>query len=197
MTCFFETCIPSMTWRCVIMRRVKFLMLKTSFAKVFKYIHKHENIRFEIKVAIITNSFTVEGIPNIKRVLVIRIADFFIIQLNKLWFGRELCFREASDWRNIVVRINSLLCEKPDIIFNDGLCVFEIRRLKIWNKIGKRCLKKLERVNKPDFTINWNYFTIFSSVICIRWLLSSWKTKYISPLLKECSSIHLWVWQVV
>ena len=71
------------------MRRVKFLMLKISFAKVFKYIHKHENIRFEIKVAIITNSFTVEGIRNIKRVLLIRIADFFIIQLNKtlIWEG--------------------------------------------------------------------------------------------------------------
>lgn len=157
------------------MRRVKFVMLKTSFAKVFEYIRKQKNIRLEIKVVTITDSFTIEGIPNIKRVLVIRIADIFIIQFwIKLWFGWQLCFREASDWRNIIVRINALLCEKPDIVFNDGLCVFEIRRLKIWNKIGKRCFKKLESVNKPDFKRKlFHHFLL----ICIRRLLSSWKTK--------------------
>ena len=137
-----------------------------------KYIRKQENIRLEIEVVKISNSFTLKCTPYVECVLIIIVTNIFVIQFwIKLWFWRKLSFREASDWWSIVVRINSFLCEKWKIIFNYCLCVFEIWGLKIWNKIGKRCLKKLKRVNKSNFKIKWDYFSIFARFIFVDFYL--------------------------
>lgn len=137
-----------------------------------KYIRKQENIRLEIEVVKISNSFTLKCTPYVECELIIIVTNIFVIQFwIKLLFWRKLSFREASDWWSIVVRINSFLCEKWKIIFNYCLCVSEIWGLKIWNKIGKRCLKKLKRVNKSKFKIKWDYFSIFARFIFVDFYL--------------------------
>ena len=80
LTCFFERRIPSEAGRCEVMRWVKIVMFQTSFSKIFKHICEQENIRFEIEVVIIANSFTIEGVLNIESVFVISIRNIFIVQ---------------------------------------------------------------------------------------------------------------------
>ena len=65
------------------MRWVKIVMFQTSFSKILKNICKQENIGFEIKVVIIANSFTIESIPNIECVLIVKIRNILIVQLWK------------------------------------------------------------------------------------------------------------------
>ena len=53
-----------MTW-------IKFVMFKTSFSEIFKYVCKKKNISFEIKIVIVLKSLAIEAVPNIERMLVI------------------------------------------------------------------------------------------------------------------------------
>ena len=73
--------IPRKTRSCEVMCWIKLVRGQSHFSKTLKDIGKKQDIALQVDVMVVSKGLTVEGLPDIFRVLVVLIANAFFIQL--------------------------------------------------------------------------------------------------------------------